>query len=87
MVRRLPGGEFRRIRSSLSDALDDAFCALTIDAIGGGFKLKTLDYIFNGVPVAALKGTLHGLPKTVTDHFLVATPFRPWSKESSRFGK
>lgn len=67
-----PEVNFAGFVPSLSDALDDAFCALTIDAIGGGFKLKTLDYIFNGVPVAALKGTLHGLPKTVTDHFLVA---------------
>ncbi len=29
---------------------------------GGGFKLKTLDYIFNRVPIAAIKGSIAGLP-------------------------
>jgi hypothetical protein len=31
---------------------------------GGGFKLKSLDYIFNRVPVAAIRGSIAGLPLT-----------------------
>jgi glycosyltransferase involved in cell wall biosynthesis len=32
------------------------------ERIGGGFKLKSLDYVFNRVPIAALAGTMPGLP-------------------------
>jgi glycosyltransferase involved in cell wall biosynthesis len=44
---------------------------LVIEETGGGFKLKTLDYIFNGLPVAALRGSLEGVPDAVAAHFLV----------------
>jgi len=37
---------------------------------GGGFKLKTLDYIFNRVPIAAIKGSIAGLPLTPDVHYL-----------------
>ena len=37
---------------------------------GGGFKLKTLDYIFNRVPIAAMKGSMAGLPLTPGLHYL-----------------
>ena len=37
---------------------------------GGGFKLKTLDYIFNRVPIAALSGSIAGLPLTPRMHYL-----------------
>jgi glycosyltransferase involved in cell wall biosynthesis len=37
---------------------------LVIEKTGGGFKLKTLDYIFNGVPIAAIRGSISGLPLT-----------------------
>jgi glycosyltransferase involved in cell wall biosynthesis len=42
------------------------FCSarvgLVAERTGGGFKLKTLDYIFNRVPIAAIKGSIAGLP-------------------------
>jgi glycosyltransferase involved in cell wall biosynthesis len=37
---------------------------------GGGFKLKTLDYIFNRVPIAAICGSIAGLPLTARLHYL-----------------
>jgi glycosyltransferase involved in cell wall biosynthesis len=37
---------------------------------GGGFKLKTLDYIFNRVPIAAIRGSIAGLPLTAGFHYL-----------------
>jgi glycosyltransferase involved in cell wall biosynthesis len=37
---------------------------LVIEQTGGGFKLKTLDYIFNRVPIAAIRGSMAGLPLT-----------------------
>jgi glycosyltransferase involved in cell wall biosynthesis len=38
---------------------------LVVEQTGGGFKLKTLDYIFNRVPIAAIRGSMAGLPLTV----------------------
>jgi hypothetical protein len=35
---------------------------IVAERIGGGFKLKTLDYIFNRIPIAAIKGSIEGLP-------------------------
>ena len=35
---------------------------IVAERTGGGFKLKTLDYIFNRVPIAAIKGSMAGLP-------------------------
>jgi hypothetical protein len=32
--------------------------------VSGGFKLKTLNYIFNRVPIAAIRGSIAGLPLT-----------------------
>lgn len=37
---------------------------LVAEPLGGGFKLKTLDYVFSGVPVAAVRGSVAGLPLT-----------------------
>ena len=37
---------------------------------GGGFKRKTLDYIFNRVPIAAIRGSIAGLPLTAGFHYL-----------------
>jgi len=37
---------------------------LVIEQTGGGFKLKALDYIFNRVPIAAIRGSMVGLPLT-----------------------
>jgi polysaccharide biosynthesis protein PslH len=35
---------------------------LVVEETGGGFKLKTLDYIFNRAPIAAIRGSMAGLP-------------------------
>jgi hypothetical protein len=35
---------------------------LVAERTGGGFKLKVLDYIFNRVPIAAIRGSIAGLP-------------------------
>jgi polysaccharide biosynthesis protein PslH len=35
---------------------------LVVEETGGGFKLKTLDYVFNRVPVAAIAGSMAGVP-------------------------
>ena len=43
---------------------------LVIEKTGGGFKLKTLDYIFNRVPIAAITGSVSGLPLTPGVHYL-----------------
>jgi glycosyltransferase involved in cell wall biosynthesis len=37
---------------------------LVIEETGGGFKNKALDYIFNRVPIAAIRGSMVGLPLT-----------------------
>jgi len=36
--------------------------ALSLDEIGGGFKLKNLEYIHQGLPIVALQGCEEGLP-------------------------
>ena len=42
--------------------LDDARIGLVAERSGGGFKIKVLHYVFNRVPVAALEGSLAGVP-------------------------
>jgi glycosyltransferase involved in cell wall biosynthesis len=37
---------------------------LVVEETGGGFKNKILDYIFNRVPIAAISGSMAGLPLT-----------------------
>ena len=43
---------------------------LVIEKTGGGFKLKTLDYIFHRLPIAAITGSISGLPLTPGLHYL-----------------
>jgi glycosyltransferase involved in cell wall biosynthesis len=43
---------------------------LVIEETGGGFKNKALDYIFNRVPIAAIGGSMVGLPLTQGLHYL-----------------
>jgi glycosyltransferase involved in cell wall biosynthesis len=43
---------------------------LVAERTGGGFKLKTLDYIYNRVPIAAIRGSIAGLPLTAGSHYL-----------------
>jgi polysaccharide biosynthesis protein PslH len=37
---------------------------------GGGFKLKSLDYVFNRVPIAAIRGSVAGLPLAENHDYL-----------------
>jgi glycosyltransferase involved in cell wall biosynthesis len=41
---------------------DDMRIGIVAEQSGGGFKLKSLDYVFNRVPIAALAGSIAGLP-------------------------
>jgi hypothetical protein len=43
---------------------------LVIEETGGGFKNKALDYIFNRVPIAAITGSMTGLPLTPGQDYL-----------------
>jgi glycosyltransferase involved in cell wall biosynthesis len=47
---------------SVVEHLDDARIGIVAERSGGGFKLKVLHYVFNRVPVAALAGSLSGVP-------------------------
>jgi polysaccharide biosynthesis protein PslH len=51
---------------------------------GGGFKLKALDYIFNRVPVAAIKGSIAGLPLTHETDYLSCGSMRELAEGSPR---
>jgi hypothetical protein len=42
--------------------LAEARMGIAAERVGGGFKMKTLDYVFHRVPLAALAGTIPGLP-------------------------
>jgi hypothetical protein len=42
--------------------LAGARIGIAAERVGGGFKMKTLDYVFHRVPLAALAGTIPGLP-------------------------
>jgi len=43
---------------------------LVVEETGGGFKHKALDYIFNRVPIAAIRGSIAGLPLAAGPHYL-----------------
>lgn len=45
-----------------ADFLSDLRMGIVAEPLGGGFKLKSLDYVFGDVPVAALRGSLAGIP-------------------------
>ena len=55
---------FHGFVDNLGEFLAARRMGLVIEQTGGGFKLKTLDYIFNRVPIAAITGSMTGLPLT-----------------------
>jgi glycosyltransferase involved in cell wall biosynthesis len=66
---------FRAIRFlGFVENLEPIFPSIRIGIVaertGGGFKLKTLDYIYNRVPIAAIRGSIAGLPLTAGSHYL-----------------
>jgi glycosyltransferase involved in cell wall biosynthesis len=61
---RVKATRFLGFVDNLREFLGARRIGLVVEETGGGFKLKTLDYIFNRVPIAAIKGSMVGLPLT-----------------------
>lgn len=59
---RVKATQFHGFVDNLGEFLSARRMGLVIEETGGGFKLKTLDYIFNRMPIAAIKGSVAGLP-------------------------
>ena len=55
---------FHGFVDNLGEFLAARRMGLVVEQTGGGFKLKTLDYIFNRLPIAAIRGSMAGLPLT-----------------------
>jgi len=55
---------FHGFIDNLGEFLAARRMGLVVEETGGGFKHKTLDYIFNRVPIAAIRGSITGLPLT-----------------------
>jgi glycosyltransferase involved in cell wall biosynthesis len=71
----LQKNRFRAVRFlGFVEDLEPVFRSVRIGIVaertGGGFKLKTLDYLFNRVPIAAIRGSIAGLPLTPGLHYL-----------------
>jgi hypothetical protein len=60
----------------VTDHLDDVRIGLVAEPSGGGFKLKVLHYVFNRVPIAALEGSVAGVP-LAPGHGLIGAPDLP----------
>jgi len=61
---RVKATQFYGFVQDLGEFLAARRVGLVLEQTGGGFKLKTLDYIFNRVPIAAIRGSMAGLPLT-----------------------
>ena len=64
---------FRGFVDSLDDEMETMRVGLVAETTGGGFKHKVLDYAFRRVPIAAITGSIAGLP----DDFLAGCVFAP----------
>jgi glycosyltransferase involved in cell wall biosynthesis len=67
---RVQGTRFHGFVDNLGEFLAARRMGLVVEETGGGFKHKTLDYIFNRVPIAAIRGSMTGLPLTRGLHYL-----------------
>jgi glycosyltransferase involved in cell wall biosynthesis len=67
---RVKATRFHGFVDNLGEFLVERRMGLVIEETGGGFKLKALDYIFNRVPIAAIRGSIAGLPLTAGPHYL-----------------
>ncbi len=67
---RVQATQFHGFVEDLGEFLAARRMGLVVEETGGGFKLKTLDYIFNRVPIAAIRGSIAGLPLTPGLHYL-----------------
>jgi glycosyltransferase involved in cell wall biosynthesis len=61
---------FHGFVDNLGEFLAGRRMGLVVEETGGGFKNKALDYIFNRVPIAAIRGSMNGLPLTEWLHYL-----------------
>jgi polysaccharide biosynthesis protein PslH len=62
MRARTAATRFTGLVDSVTDYLDDARIGIVSERSGGGFKHKVLYYVFNRIPVAALDGSIAGVP-------------------------
>jgi polysaccharide biosynthesis protein PslH len=62
--RKVQATRFHGFIDNLSEFLAVRRMGLVVEETGGGFKNKILDYIFNRVPIAAIRGSMAGLPLT-----------------------
>lgn len=67
---RVKATRFRGFVPDLGEFLARRRMGLVVEQTGGGFKLNVLDYIFNRVPIAAIRGSIAGLPLTPGLHYL-----------------
>jgi polysaccharide biosynthesis protein PslH len=67
---RVKAAQFHGFVDNLGEFLAARRMGLIVEEIGGGFKLKALDYIFNRLPIAAIRGSMAGLPLTPGLHYL-----------------
>jgi polysaccharide biosynthesis protein PslH len=61
---RVQATRFHGFVDDLGEFLAARRMGLVVEETGGGFKNKILDYIFNRVPIAAIIGSMTGLPLT-----------------------
>jgi polysaccharide biosynthesis protein PslH len=61
---RVQATRFHGFVDNLGEFLATRRMGLLVEETGGGFKHKALDYIFNRVPIAAIRGSMVGLPLT-----------------------
>jgi polysaccharide biosynthesis protein PslH len=65
---RVKATRFHGFVDNLGEFLAARRMGLVVEETGGGFKLKILDYIFNRMPIAAIRGSMAGLPLTEGDY-------------------
>jgi glycosyltransferase involved in cell wall biosynthesis len=68
--RRVKATRFVGTVEAIEPYLADARIAVVPELTGGGFKLKVLDYVFNRLPIAAIDGSVTGVPLHAPDSLL-----------------
>lgn len=76
MRRQHPAADITGRVPDIAPYFDKARIAIVPELSGGGFKLKVLDYVFNRVPVAALKGSVAGMPLKAGESILLSDGYR-----------
>jgi polysaccharide biosynthesis protein PslH len=66
---RVKAARFHGFVDDLGKFLAARRMGLVVEQTGGGFKLKTLDYVFNRMPIAAIRGSMAGLPLRAGLHY------------------